>query len=285
MGSLVLGQRLFPLRGGCIVVEVDEDLSGIVARVPYLATSARSLLRPDAPPMQAPATLCREFAELRRELSPQSVCAFASKYGCLGGAVQPSALSGMPVDECPDRGLMLVEPVSNWYEPVGEVALALDLLDRRESNPESLSGLISWKGSSPMLSSYDPFLLRGLSARVPRNDYQTAATLFAQQLINDGMVHATTSARLVFDPPMKRLRMSIQPTGTLGSIWLQVAALAEGRVQHRRCDGCLEWFEIEVGAERPDRRYCKPRGGKSTTTCRQRAFKRREAARAVQTNP
>ncbi len=228
----------------------EPHLQPVVLRWPQPARMTYPLL--DAP------TLCRVFAALD-PADPDGVLAFAGLHGALGVG-----------------DLAHGEPISSWREAIGDVASALALLDARSS--AALGGWISWRPGRVQLDitaqgrrridrirlSDDPVqqLRAGYHLRV--GDSRAAARAFAQRLVNSGL-QGHVGARLLLHPSRRTYELRITPTSLLGVVWIQVAGVAEGSVQHRPCaaPGCGRWLALGIGSGRTDRRTC-------DATCRKR---------------
>lgn len=219
-------------------------------------------------PLRDAQALCKTLAALD-PADPDGLLAFANEHGALGVG-----------------DLMRGEPLSSWGEAIGDVAMALALLDAQA--PVTLAGWISWRPGVAQLDierqgrrRRDRLALTDAASRqleagyhLRQGDSRTAARLFAQRIINAGL-EAHAAPRLLWNPRRKALELRIAPGNLLGVIWLQVAQAAAGEVEHVECPGCGTWFPVGIGYGRADKRTC------GSATCR----KRIERAKAKAATP
>lgn len=201
--------------------------------------------------------LCETFAAIRHG-DEDAILAFANFYGTLG----------------------LGTPISLWNESIAKVAAALGLVRAIASRSAvRLQDWIEWRdgrahldirqrGARVRLGPHDSFFVRFTEA----GDYRAAARAFAQTLIGEGLREHTHCVLL--DSESDCFELHVGWRGLLGMIWYQVARLAEGGVEHRKCaaPGCPNYLLIGAAA-----------GGhsKNRTVCSERCKK--AAQRAIAT--
>jgi hypothetical protein len=243
----------------------------------YLVGSrAQSRLRG---PTNAPHTLCRVFAELVP--TRETIAAFANEYGSIGLDVSWVPPSG---EWKPGETAIPGEPLGAWTEAIRDVRHALLLLDSA-SGAKRDEVVVEWHPNRRR-SRCGRFVVivregrerRRWLVREDRGEWRLALLHAAVQIIDHRLAQSAVPS-LIVDRDSRACRLQHDPDSLLGVIWLQVAALAEGKHQHRRCAACARWFAVapdlagtRKGA-RADARYCP-----GSDACRARAYRARKRA-------
>jgi hypothetical protein len=202
-------------------------------------------------------TLCRTFARLRQS-DPDAILAFANKYGALTNDMTLLVDMAEP---------MAGEGLDDWSAAAKAVRDALWLLDAaRAPSPAKLHDAIWWKKdlAPVVLPSGRREELRATKDRrryleaayhLEPGDFRRAARFAAQRLINEGLdLENATNARLFWNQDREALELRVAANSLIGVLWVQVARVAEGAVEHHACSapGCEEWFV----SQRSDKRTC-----------------------------
>ena len=227
--------------------------------------------------------------------TPESVERFANKYGMLGGDGQKFIT--LP-EHTTEKGTLMGsgERLGYWHDEILSMRQAVSVWQMaRKGDVEGLSPFIEWDGRSVRYNSH-PELAPGERPEVPY--YQTLSLIaneelnperfnrfrprdviepalcYVQQVVNNRL-KGRISPRMLWTEDGSRLCLFFVPGSLAGALWLQLARAIENDSDFRTCDECRIWFEVAPGRGRTDKTYC-------SDACRNRAYRRRKAARAGQ---
>jgi hypothetical protein len=110
----------------------------------------------------------------------------------------------------------------------------------------------------------------------PRRRLRVMAQAFLQGVVGDRL--GLWARPKVIRDDAGAFRLSMSPTGLIGTVWLQLLATVEGGYSHRRCPSCQAWIEVSPHdrGRRQGIKYC-------TARCRVsgwRRNRRRQRARS-----
>jgi hypothetical protein len=226
-------------------------------------------------PLRDERALFRNFAET--EPKPDSILAFANRYGLLGKGVESSAsfFHKQGGRERPEA--FWVEGLSAWQQAILRFRFLVTLWQLARTNDrKGLERFISWNQGRVNVAEelYDGFfgpvsLENCVSeAKVERGDTIGAALVIVQTHLNYALGEFV-SPWLYWDTSARRSRLSFRVPSLWAAILLQFAEAVGGSHNYQRCAACSQWFELAPGINRANRLTC-------SDSCRQRFYRLRQ---------
>lgn len=220
-------------------------------------------------PLLAHTGLFKTFAAT--DPTPESIVAFANKYGWLG--VGTSFDAGEPLHVWTNQILVLRSLVELWEMAEKEDTKALrqrviwhgkDAVEYKyASSPQRKKG-VAFIDVGAWIASRE--IKPDVFERLKAGDVVGPAYYYLQREINQALKDKVSPAML-WDKG--RLGLYEVPVSLLGAIWLQFAQAIDTRPEYRKCPECRTWFAVSLDANRKSRRYC-------SDACRAKAYRIRK---------